>query len=41
VFQTHGHPLAHVPPERQGMLGPMTGGLANYMREGLIKSLKA
>ena len=23
VFRTHGHPLAHLPPERHGLLGPL------------------
>lgn len=39
VFQTQGDPVPYLPPERRGMLGPLTPGLEDHMRIQVIRSL--
>jgi hypothetical protein len=40
VFRTNGHPLAHLPPERHGMLGPFSGGNYGRIRARLMQILR-
>jgi hypothetical protein len=40
VFQTDGDPVAHLPPERRGALGPMTAELAAHIKAALLKRLQ-
>ena len=39
VFQTQGDPVPYLPPERRGMLGPMTSQLRTYLRAQIIRSM--
>jgi hypothetical protein len=39
VFRTGGDPVPYLPPEYRGMLGELTPGIENYMREQVIRSL--
>lgn len=39
VFRTGGDPAPYLPPDRRGMLGPMTPALGDYLRKHLIRSL--
>jgi hypothetical protein len=39
VFQTGGDPVAHLPPDKRGMLGAMNPNLENYMRTQIVRSL--
>jgi hypothetical protein len=39
VFQTGGDPVAHLPADRRGMLGPMDPKLEVYMRTQIVRSL--
>ena len=39
VFQTDGDPVAHLPPESRGALGPMTPERAVQIRAGLLRRL--
>ena len=39
VFQVHGDPVAHLPPQDQGALGPTTPDIARTIREDLLRSL--
>jgi hypothetical protein len=40
VFRLDGHPLAHLPESRHGMLGPLVGGLYGRMRAMLMQMLR-
>jgi hypothetical protein len=40
VFQSDVDPVAHLPPERRGALGPMTAELAAHIRTALLKRLQ-
>jgi hypothetical protein len=40
VFQTDGDPVAHLPPERRGALGPMSAELAAHIKSALLKRLQ-
>jgi hypothetical protein len=40
VFQTHGDPVAHIPPERRGMLGRLTRQVVNNMKAWLQNELR-
>lgn len=39
VFETGGDPVAHLPPDSRGALGPMTPALAAQIRAGLLRRL--
>lgn len=39
VFRTHGDPAPYLPPDRRGVLGPLSPELESYMRTELIRSL--
>lgn len=39
VFQTGGDPVAHLPADRRGILGPLSPALQEYLRRQLIRSL--
>ncbi|HEV2703227.1 MAG TPA: cupin-like domain-containing protein [Steroidobacteraceae bacterium] len=39
VFQTNGDPVPYLPPDRRGMLGPLSPELETHMRTQLIRSL--
>lgn len=39
VFQTGGDPVPYLPPDRRGMLGPMSAKLENYMRTQIVRSM--
>lgn len=39
VFQTNGDPVPYLPPDRRGMLGPLTPPLKDHMRIQVIRSL--
>ena len=40
VFRTQGHPLAHLPPERHGMLGPLKSGNYGRIRARVMQMLR-
>jgi hypothetical protein len=40
VFQSDADPVAHLPPENRGALGPMTPELAAHIRAALLKRLQ-
>jgi hypothetical protein len=40
VFRPHGHPLAHLPPERHGILGPLGGGNYGRIRAAVMQLLR-
>jgi hypothetical protein len=39
VFQRHGDPAAHLPPERRGVLGAPTRQLRQYIKAYLMRGL--
>jgi len=39
VFQTDGDPVAHLPPDRRGMLGPLSDPQVQYLKKQLMRSL--
>lgn len=39
VFQTNGDPVPYLPPDRRGMLSPMSPPMATYFRKHLVRSL--
>jgi hypothetical protein len=39
VFKSHGEPLAHLPPENRGGLGPMTEDRARHLKATLLRAL--
>ena len=39
VFQTQGDPVAHLPPDRRGMLGPLSEPQVIYLKKQLMRSL--
>ncbi len=39
VFKTHGEPVPYLPPDRRGMLGPMTSQLQAYLKTQIIRSM--
>jgi hypothetical protein len=39
VFETGGDPVAHLPPDSRGALGPMTPALAAQIKAGLLRRL--
>ncbi len=39
VFKTNGEPLAHLPPENRGGLGPMTADRARHLKTTLLRAL--
>jgi hypothetical protein len=39
VFKSHGEPLAHLPPENRGGLGPMTPERAQHLKATLLRAL--
>jgi hypothetical protein len=41
VFRTHGHPLAHLPPEHHGLLGPLGSGNYSKIRARIMHMLRA
>jgi len=41
VFRTHGHPLAHLPPEHHGLLGPLKSGNYAKIRARIMRMLRA
>jgi hypothetical protein len=41
VFRTHGHPLAHLPAEHHGLLGPLKPDNWGYIRESCTGSGEA
>lgn len=40
VFRTRGHPLAHLPPERHGLLGPLAQGAYGRIRAIAMRMLR-
>jgi hypothetical protein len=40
VFRTHGHPLAHLPPEQHGILGPLKAGNYGKLRARVMYLLR-
>ncbi len=40
VFRTHGHPLAHLPPEQHGLLGPLKPNNYGYIRARILRMLR-
>jgi hypothetical protein len=40
VFRTNGHPLAHLPPEQHGLLGPLKQGNYAKIRARILHMLK-
>lgn len=40
VFRPDGHPLAHLPPERHGILGPLADGNYGKIRAGVMRLLR-
>lgn len=40
VFRTRGHPLAHLPPEQHGILGPLHAGNYGRIRSWVMKLLR-
>jgi hypothetical protein len=40
VFRSQGHPLAHLPPERHGLLGPLASGNYGRIRALVMKMLR-
>jgi Cupin-like domain len=40
VFQSHGDPVEHLPPDRRGALAPMTAELAAHLKAALLKRLQ-
>ena len=40
VFRLDGHPLAHLPEEQHGMLGPVKGGMYGRLRAMLMQMLR-
>jgi|KBSSwiStaDraftv2_1062776.scaffolds.fasta_scaffold00497_4 hypothetical protein len=41
VFRTHGHPLAHLPPEHHGLLGPLKPDNYSKIRARILRMLRA
>lgn len=39
VFQTGGDPVPYLPPDRRGILGPLSPALEDYLRTQLLRSL--
>ena len=39
VFQTHGDPVPYLPPDRRGMLGPLSSEQILYLKKQLMRSL--
>ena len=39
VFQTNGDPVAHLPPDKRGMLGPLSDQQVLYLKKQLMRSL--
>lgn len=39
VFQTDGDPVSHLPPDRRGMLGPLSAPHVVYLKKQLMRSL--
>ena len=40
VFRPEGHPLAFLPPERHGILGPLAGGNYGRIRSIVMRALR-
>ena len=40
VFRTHGHPLAHLPPEQHGLLGPLKPDNYGRIRARIMRMLR-
>jgi len=40
VFRTHGHPLAHLPAEQHGLLGPLKPNNYGYIRARIMRLLR-
>jgi hypothetical protein len=40
VFRPNGHPLAHLPPERHGLLGPLKAGNYGKLRARVLHLLR-
>jgi hypothetical protein len=40
VFRSQGHPLAHLPAERHGLLGPLASGNYGRIRALVMKMLR-
>jgi hypothetical protein len=40
VFRTHGHPLAHLPPQQHGLLGPLKPDNYGRIRAGIMRMMR-